>query len=73
MRIQVKAKPQAKEEKVEQIGEHEFAVSVKEPPREGKANRAILSALATHFKVPVSAIRLVSGFSSKQKVFDILQ
>lgn len=49
-----------------------FKVSVKEPPIQGKANVAIAKALAEYFKVSNSQIKLVSGLSSKQKVFEIL-
>ena len=72
MRIFVKAKPNAKETKVEETGPAHFTVSVKEPPKEGRANAAIAKALAAYFKVPASNVRLVSGFSSKIKIFEIL-
>jgi len=71
MKIFVKAKPRAKNEKIEKIGEDCFKVSVKEPPEEGKANQAIVKALAEYFKVNQSTIKLVSGFSSKNKIFEI--
>lgn len=71
MRITVRAKPSAKEERVEEVGPQEFIVAVKEPPREGKANAAIVRALAEHFDVPSSRVRLVAGFASRQKIFDI--
>ena len=72
MKIFVKAKPLAKEEKVEKIDEANFVVWVKEPPKNGKANKAIAKALALHFNVAPSRVNLVSGFSSKKKVFEIL-
>jgi hypothetical protein len=71
MKIFVKAKPAAKEEKVEKIGESNFVVSVKEPPVQGRANAAISKALAEYFRVSSSQVKLISGFSSKQKVFEI--
>lgn len=71
MKIFVKAKPGAKEESLEKIDEINFVVAVKEPPKDGKANRAIVKALADYFNVAPSRLRLVSGFSSKQKVFEI--
>jgi uncharacterized protein YggU (UPF0235/DUF167 family) len=71
MKIFVKAKPGVREEKVEKLEDGSFVVSVKEPPIQGKANIAILKALAVHFGVSPSDVRLVSGFSSKQKVFEI--
>lgn len=71
MRITVRAKPSVKEERVEEVGPQEFIVAVKEPPREGKANAAIIRALAEHFGVPPSRVRLVSGFTYRQKMFDV--
>jgi uncharacterized protein (TIGR00251 family) len=71
MKIFVKAKPLAKEECVEKIDEFNFIVAVKEPSKDGKANAAIIKALAEYFAVAPSRIRLVSGFSAKQKVLEI--
>ncbi|TSC66817.1 MAG: hypothetical protein CEO19_477 [Parcubacteria group bacterium Gr01-1014_73] len=72
MRIIVHAKPLAREEKVEKNIDGSFTVSVIEPPVAGKANRAIARALAEHFQVAPAQVRLASGFSSRQKVFEIL-
>lgn len=71
MKIFVKANPSSKSKEVKQIGKNHFLVKVKEPRKEGRANRAIVKALATHLGVAHSCITLVSGFSSKQKVFEI--
>ncbi|MDO8654932.1 MAG: DUF167 domain-containing protein [bacterium] len=71
MKVFVKAKPNAKEERIEKIDEMHFLVAVKEPPVQGRANKAITKALAVYFNVPVFGVRLVSGFSSKQKTFEI--
>lgn len=72
MKIYVSARPSAKEERVEKIDSAHFKVSVKEPPRQGAANRAIARAFAEYFGVAPSRVRLVSGFSARQKVFEIL-
>ena len=69
MKIFVKAKPNAKQEKIEKVDETHFIVSVKEPPRQGRANEAIAKALAEYFKMNRSAFKLVSGFKSKNKIF----
>ena len=71
MKIFVKAKPNAREQSVEMIDELHFVVAVKEPPVQGKANAAIQKALARHFGVPITSIRLVSGFAFREKVFEI--
>jgi len=72
MKIFVKAKPNSKKESVEKTGETNFTVSVKEPLVRGMANVAIAKALAGYFAVAPSRVRLSSGFSSKQKIFEIL-
>ncbi len=72
MRLFIQAKPNAREEKVEKIDDARLVVSVKEPPVQGRANAAIQKALAEYFKVAPSRVRLVAGYSSKQKVFEIL-
>lgn len=61
----------AKEEYVEKISESTFVVAVKEPPIQGRANYAIARALAEYFHVFPSSVRLVSGFSSKRKTFEV--
>lgn len=71
MKIFVKAKPNAWEEKIEQTDETHFIVAVIQPPIAGRANAAITKALAAHFHVAPSLVRLISGFASKQKIFEI--
>lgn len=71
MIIQVKAKPAAKEEKIIKISEKELEVWVKEPPIRGRANMAIIKALADYFKVSPSAVRIVSGYTSRLKTINI--
>ncbi|MEK7603516.1 MAG: DUF167 domain-containing protein [Patescibacteria group bacterium] len=72
MRISVKAKPNSKEEKVEKFSDTEFVVSVKEPPVKGLANKAIIHVLAKHLNIPQSSIRIISGYTSRQKIVEIL-
>jgi hypothetical protein len=71
MKIFVKAKPNSKKEFVEKISETNLIVAVKEPPVKGRASFAIQKALAEYFKVSASQVVLVSGFSSKNKIFEI--
>ena len=71
MKITVKAKPLAYEEKVKKVGQNSFEVWVKEPPVKGLANMEIANALDKYFDVSHNEVRLVSGFSSKNKIFEI--
>ena len=72
MKIQVKVKPSSKTEELSQKGDS-FIVKVKEPPKEGKANQAVIKLLAEHFGVPQSQVRILSGFKSRNKVIDIVE
>jgi len=72
MRIFVKAKPSSKEEKIEKLDESHYVVSVKEPPIKGKANEAIRNALAVYFKTSSSRVKIIYGYSSRNKIIEII-
>ena len=83
MQILVKSRPNSRTESIKLIEQTQlnlglknsqmevYQVSVKEPPIDGKANKAIRKALADYFHVATSQVRLVSGHTSKQKLFEI--
>ncbi|MDP3947781.1 MAG: DUF167 domain-containing protein [bacterium] len=71
MRIIVLAKPGRKRAEIEKIDETHYVVAVREPAREGKANRATLAALADHFGVSPSAVEIVSGHTSRIKIVEV--
>ena len=73
MKIFIKAKPNAGEDKVEKIDDSHFIVSVKAPPVKGLANLFIVKVLSEYLKVPKSNIQLISGYKSREKVFKIDQ
>ena len=77
-KIFVKVKTGTKEDKVippplRLVPEDEewYTVSTKERPVEGRANEAVAKLLAKHLKLPRSQVRLISGATSKRKVFEI--
>jgi len=72
MKIQVRVKPNSRTEEVSQEGDS-FIVKVKEPPKEGKANQAVIKLVAEHFGVPRSRVRILSGFRSKNKVVEVAE
>jgi uncharacterized protein (TIGR00251 family) len=71
MKISVKVKPNAKQEKIEKVTENHFLVRVKEKPQEGKANKAVIKVLSEYFGVPQSRVILLKGQSSREKIFEI--
>ncbi len=71
MRISVKVKANSKQERVEKIDDENFLVRVKAKPADGKANEAVIKALADHFDTARSNIVLLKGHTSRQKIFEI--
>lgn len=71
MKIFVKAKPSAKQPSVTKLSGNVYAVAVKEPPVDGKANEAVAVALAKHLGVPKWKVRLIGGATSRQKLFEV--
>lgn len=72
MKIFVNAKPGSRKKSIEKIDETHFNISVKEAPYKGLANKAVAEALAEFFKLPKSKVFLKTGFSSSQKVFEVV-
>jgi uncharacterized protein (TIGR00251 family) len=72
MKIQVKVKPNSRTEELSQEGDS-FIVKVKEPPKEGKANQAVIRLLAEHFGVPQSQVRIISGIRSRNKIVEVAE
>lgn len=72
MRISIITHPNAKRPRVEKDLLGEIHVYVSEPPIDGRANNAIINALAEYFKTKRSNIILISGEKSKNKLFKIL-
>ena len=71
LKIQVKVKARAKQEKVEKVSEGQYKVWVKAAPEKGKANEAVIGVMSEHLGVPKSRISLVAGQTSTQKVLEI--
>ena len=71
MVIQIIVKPSARKESVEKLTDGSLKVSVVAPPHEGRANEAVIKALASHFKIAKSRITILSGFKGKKKLVEI--
>lgn len=73
MKFYVKVKAGAKMEKIEKDPLGGYCVWVRERPTEGRANEAVIEALAERFGLPKSAVRIVSGHTAKNKIFEIIK
>jgi hypothetical protein len=71
MKIYIIAKPKKKKEYIEQIDSTHYTVAIKEPPINGKANKAIIDSLAGYFTISKSQIFFISGQTSNHKTFEV--
>ncbi len=83
MKILVKAKPGSKRAYIKEEPQglfvqndahgplRRFTVAVTERAVEGRANGAIISAVADHFGVARSRVRITAGFHGKEKTVEI--
>lgn len=71
MKISVIVHPNSKKPRIEKDLLETLHVYVNEPPLEGKANKAVIEALAEHFQVKRGTVALLSGHKSKNKLFEI--
>ena len=73
MRIRVKVVPRAKKSGIEALPDGGLRVRVAAPAEGGRANAAVIEALAAHFGVPRRAVAIVQGMTSRSKLVEILR
>lgn len=71
MRLTIRVKPNARTARVEQLDDGSYKVSVTAVADKGKANLAVITALAEHFNVPPSAVEIITGQTSRTKIVQI--
>lgn len=71
MRISIRVKPGSKKTGIELAADGVYVVRVKEPPVDGKANKAVLRAVAEALGIAPSAVQLIAGESAKTKRLEI--
>ena len=72
MRIKVKVKARARQQRVEKVSDGEYRVWVKAAPEKGRANEAVIEALSGFIGIPKSRLSLLSGQTSTHKTIEIL-
>ena len=71
MKIEVKVKPNSKQQKIEKVGLNNYLIHLKSSPVDGKANAELIQLLAKQFGVSKSQVVIKLGLSSRQKVVEI--
>lgn len=76
-RISVKVIPNASKNQLlislDAVGIPTFTFRTTAPPAEGKANKALIEALARHFEVPKSQVNIVLGTTTRKKVVEVMR
>lgn len=71
VRLSVRAKPRASRSKVVRADGLSLEVALAAPPVDGAANAELIAVLAGVLALPKSALRLVLGETSKNKVVEV--
>jgi len=70
-KVNIKTRPGARQTSVEKEADGSLAVKVKEPAREGRANEAVIEAVAEYFDVPKTKVRILRGGAGRNKLIEI--
>ena len=68
MKIEVLVKPGAKKNEVVKSADGIYRIKIKAPALEGKANDAVIEALAEHFRLPKQAVTILHGHFGRRKL-----
>jgi len=71
MRMTVRVTPRARRRGIERAEDGTWIVRVTEPAEDGRANEALVDALAAHFGVPKRSITIVRGHTARLKLIDV--
>ena len=69
--MKVRVKPGAHKDRVSREPDGSLLVSVRARAQEGKANEAVVKAVAAFLHVPRTSVRIRSGLSSRTKLLDV--
>lgn len=72
MKFFIQVKPKSSIARIEQKNEKELTVWVREVPEDGKANDAVVRAIAEHFDVAPSRVRILRGATGRKKTVEIV-
>ena len=70
MKLNVRVSPHAAKDEVIRQGD-QYVVRVRAVAEGNKANESVRELLAKHFKVTKRAVRIVSGFTGRNKIIEI--
>jgi uncharacterized protein (TIGR00251 family) len=69
--MRIRVFPNSRQPGIEQLPDGLLKVRVSAPPQEGRANEEVIEALAGHFHVPKSHIRILHGQATRDKLVEV--
>jgi uncharacterized protein YggU (UPF0235/DUF167 family) len=69
--IRVKAFPDSKKAHIEEVDNRVLRVFVREAPKDNRANRAIIKAVAAYYEIDENKLRIISGHHGLNKMIEI--
>lgn len=70
-RLQIKVTPRARQPGITTAADGTLVIKVREPAEDGRANAAVIEALAEHFGVPQRAVTIIHGHGGRRKLVEI--
>ena len=70
-KLLVKVTPNARENSIRQFQDGTWIAEVKAPPKDGKANRALIKVIAKQFNVTKSQVSIKRGKSGRTKLIQL--
>lgn len=71
MRLSIVVTARARQPRVERIDAASLRVAVTAPAQEGRANAAVIKAVAEFLQVPPSRVRIVRGATARNKIIEV--
>ncbi len=71
MIIKVRVMPNSKAESITEVSPSNYRVKIRAKAIGGRANGALICAIAAHFNVPSSQVSIASGMLSRNKTINI--
>lgn len=73
MRLHIKVSPNSHRPGIDKQADGSLWVRVNATAQDGKANQEVIEALAEHFHVPKSHIRIIHGEANRDKLVEVVE
>jgi len=71
MKIEVKVIANARQQKIEKIGDFSYKIWIKSKARDGLANKELIAFLSDYFNVSLTSVNILKGQKFSRKVIEL--